>query len=211
MKFDFQLSYPVVGLMICCLLFPFLPSVQFPLFDGLTVTAVESVQALMLLGFAIFSFFYIRPYTLSRGQKQFWLWSVAWWIMLFGRSTSWGRDYFPEVPKIYFRGISVLMIAPVLFMLLSPALRAEIAHKFKHAILPFWAIFLVVIGLIASDGIEHNRAMLSFLLSEHHYKDFIEECFEFPLILGLFLTAYPLLKNDIRNAASKQNSDHSIS
>ena len=77
--------------------------------------------------------------------------------MLFGRSTSWGRDYFPEVPKIYFRGISVLVIAPVVFMLFLAPLRQEIAYKFKHVSLPIWALILAFIGLLMSDGIEHNR------------------------------------------------------
>ena len=129
MKFDFQLPVSILVMMICCLIFPFLPSLHLPLLGGMTVTAVESIQALMLFGFAVFSFFYIRPFELSKGQKQFWLWSVAWWIMLFGRSTSWGRDYFPEVSKIYFRGISVLVIAPVVFMLFLAPLRQEIAYK----------------------------------------------------------------------------------
>nr|WP_218951753.1 hypothetical protein [Acinetobacter sp. YH12041] len=183
-------------MMICCLIFPFLPSLHLPLLGGMTVTAVESIQALMLFGFAVFSFFYIRPFELSKGQKQFWLWSVAWWIMLFGRSTSWGRDYLPEVPKIYFRGISVLVIAPVVFMLFLAPLRQEIAHKFKHVSLPIWALILAFIGLLMSDGIEHNRFFIHFIFTDFIYKDLMEELYEFPLIIGLFLVAYPLMKQD---------------
>lgn len=183
-------------MMICCLIFPFLPSLHLPLLGGITVTAVESIQALMLFGFAVFSFFYIRPFELSKGQKQFWLWSVAWWIMLFGRSTSWGRDYFPEVPKIYFRGISVLVIAPVVFMLFLAPLRQEIAYKFKHVSLPIWALILAFIGLLMSDGIEHNRFFIHFIFTDFIYKDLMEELYEFPLIIGLFLVAYPLMKQD---------------
>nr|WP_291359689.1 MULTISPECIES: hypothetical protein [Acinetobacter] len=183
-------------MMICCLIFPFLPSLHLPLLGSMTVTAVESIQALMLFGFAVFSFFYIRPFELSKGQKQFWLWSVAWWIMLFGRSTSWGRDYFPEVPKIYFRGISVLVIAPVVFMLFLAPLRQEIAYKFKHVSLPIWALILAFIGLLMSDGIEHNRFFIHFIFTDFIYKDLMEELYEFPLIIGLFLVAYPLMKQD---------------
>lgn len=196
MKFDFQLSVSILVMMICCLIFPFLPSLHLPLLGGMTVTAVESIQALMLFGFAVFSFFYIRPFELSKGQKQFWLWSVAWWIMLFGRSTSWGRDYFPEVPKIYFRGISVLVIAPVVFMLFLAPLRQEIAYKFKHVSLPIWALILAFIGLLMSDGIEHNRFFIHFIFTDFIYKDLMEELYEFPLIIGLFLVAYPLMKQD---------------
>ncbi len=32
------------------------------------------------------------------------------------------------------------------------------------------------------------------------YKDLLEELYEFPLIIGLFLVAYPLLKQDCANA-----------
>lgn len=196
MKFDFQLPVSILVMMICCLIFPFLPSLHLPLLGGMTVTAVESIQALMLFGFAVFSFFYIRPFELSKGQKQFWLWSVAWWIMLFGRSISWGRDYFPEVPKIYFRGISVLVIAPVVFMLFLAPLRQEIAYKFKHVSLPIWALILAFIGLLMSDGIEHNRFFIHFIFTDFIYKDLMEELYEFPLIIGLFLVAYPLMKQD---------------
>lgn len=196
MKFDFQLPVSILVMMICCLIFPFLPSLHLPLLGGMTVIAVESIQALMLFGFAVFSFFYIRPFELSKGQKQFWLWSVAWWIMLFGRSTSWGRDYFPEVPKIYFRGISVLVIAPVVFMLFLAPLRQEIAYKFKHVSLPIWALILAFIGLLMSDGIEHNRFFIHFIFTDFIYKDLMEELYEFPLIIGLFLVAYPLMKQD---------------
>ncbi|WP_180033445.1 hypothetical protein [Acinetobacter sp. YH12233] len=196
MKFDFQLPVSILVMMICCLIFPFLPSLHLPLLGGMTVTAVESIQALMLFGFAVFSFFYIRPFELSKGQKQFWLWSVAWWIMLFGRSTSWGRDYFPEVPKIYFRGISVLVIAPVVFMLFLAPLRQEIAYKFKHVSLPIWALILAFIGLLMSDGIEHNRFFIHFIFTDFIYKDLMGELYEFPLIIGLFLVAYPLMKQD---------------
>ncbi|WP_240904231.1 MULTISPECIES: hypothetical protein [unclassified Acinetobacter] len=116
--------------------------------------------------------------------------------MLFGRSTSWGRDYFPEVPKIYFRGISVLVIAPVVFMLFLAPLRQEIAYKFKHVSLPIWALILAFIGLLMSDGIEHNRFFIHFIFTDFIYKDLMEELYEFPLIIGLFLVAYPLMKQD---------------
>ena len=198
MKLDVQLSPVVIGLMICCFIFPFLPLLHFPLLDGVVVTAVESIQALLLFGFALFTFLYIRPYALPQQQKQFWLWSVAWWVMLFGRSTSWGRDYFPEVPKVYFRAISVLMIAPVLFMLASPALRQGIAEKFKSATLSIWTVTLVFIGLIVSDSIEHGRAWSTVILQQAEYKDLLEELFEFPLIIGLFLIAYRLLRQDLQ-------------
>ena len=203
MKFDIQLSAVMIGLIICCLVFPFLPMLQLPLWDGALVTAVESIQAGLLLGFALFTVFMMRPYALCAQHKQFWLWSVAWWLMLFGRSTSWGRDYFPDVPKVYFRAISVCMIAPVLFMLGSGTLRQAIHEKFKTATLSLWSVLLVLLGLAVSDGIEHGRAWASLLLQQSDYKDLLEELFEFPLIIGLFLISYQLLRVDLKTAAKK--------
>lgn len=196
MKFDFQLPVSALVLMICCLLFPFLQSISFPLFDGMTVTAVESVQALLLLFFGVFSFFYLRPLEMEDGKKQFWLWAVAWWILLFGRSISWGRDYFPDVPKPYFRMISIFLIIPVVFMLFSPHLRHEIAHKLKTMSLPVWALILVLFGLFVSDTVEHSRVLSFVFLHDVSYKDLIEEVYEFPLIIGLFLLSYPMMLQD---------------
>ena len=196
MKFDFQLPVSVLVLMICCLLFPVLQSISFPLFDGMTVTAVESVQALLLLFFAIFTFFYIRPLEMQDGKKQFWLWAVAWWLLLFGRSISWGRDYFPDVPKMYFRGISIILIGSVVFMLFIKPLRKEIAFKMKHVAIPAWAMLMTLMGLIISDGIEHSRIYGGIFLHYVAYKDLMEELYEFPLIIGLFMMAFNIMQQD---------------
>lgn len=196
LKFDFQFSSIMLGLLICCLIFPFIPNMQLALFDGMLVTAVESVQALFLLSAALFSFVYICAFELSRQQKKIWLWSVAWWLVLFGRSISWRRDYFPEIPKIYFRGVSIALISPVVLMLCSAELRQEIKYKFKNAVWSLWAIAFAIGGLVISDGIEHGRLMVSWLLSDLAYKDLLEELYEFPLIIGLFLIALPLLQRD---------------
>ena len=45
------------------------------------------------------------------------------------------------------------------YAVLAP-LRQEIAYKFKHVSLPIWALLLAFIGLLMSDGIEHNRFLL---------------------------------------------------
>lgn len=196
MLIDTRVSWSVLILAVLCLIFPFLADLQFPLLGGAVVRGVENIQALLLLILAVFSYFYMQPMHLPDGKKYFWIWAVLWWLLLFGRSTSWGRDYFPEVPKIYFRGISVLVIAPVVFMLFLAPLRQEIAYKFKHVSLPIWALILAFIGLLMSDGIEHNRFFIHFIFTDFIYKDLMEELYEFPLIIGLFLVAYPLMKQD---------------
>lgn len=202
---DTRLSWPVVVIIVFCFIFPFLADWHIPLFDGMLVRSVEDIQAILLLFFAGFSFFYIKPFALAEGKKQFWLWAVLWWVLLFGRSTSWGRDYFPEVPRIYFHILSVLFIAPVVFMLFSSALRSEIAIKFRTSAVPVWAFMLAVAGLIISDGVEHGRFFHAVFLHDLSYKDLIEELYEFPLILGLFMVTFQLMKNEVQAAHSVVN------
>lgn len=196
MLIDTRFSWFVLILAVLCFIFPFLADLQVPLLGGAVVRTVENFQALLLCMFAVFSYVYMRPMRLPEGQKYFWIWSVLWWLLLFGRSTSWGRDYFPEVPKIYFRGISVVLIGSVVFMLWVKPLRDEIAFKMKTMAVPAWAMLLTVLGLIISDGIEHSRIYGGIFLHQAAYKDLMEELYEFPLILGLFMMAFYLMRHD---------------
>lgn len=202
MLIDTRVSWSVLILAVLCLIFPFLADLQFPLLGGAVVRGVENIQALLLLIFVVFSYFYMQPMRLPEGKKYFWIWAVLWWLLLFGRSTSWGRDYFPEVPKVYFRGISVVLIGSVVFMLLVKPLRDEIAIKMKSMTIPAWAMLLTVLGLIISDGIEHSRIYGGIFLHQIAYKDLMEELHEFPLILGLFMVAFHIMQRD------KQDIDH---
>ncbi|MEG1235679.1 MAG: hypothetical protein RSE18_17845 [Acinetobacter sp.] len=198
MLIDTRVSWSVLIIAILCLIFPFLADVGFPLLGGAVVRGVENIQALLLLMFAVFSYVYMQPMRLSDGKKYFWIWAVLWWLLLFGRSTSWGRDYFPEVPKVYFRGISVVLIGSVVLMLFVKPLRTEIAVKMKTLNLPAWAMLLTVLGLIISDGIEHSRIYGGIFLHQLAYKDLMEELYEFPLILGLFMMAFHIMQRDKR-------------
>lgn len=199
MQIDTRLSWPIFVILILCIIFPSFHDVQFILLGNSEVRFVENMQALLLLSAAVFSYFYMRPFQLKQGQKQFWLWAICWWLVLFGRSTSWGRDYFPDVPKIYFRSISVVLIAAVLFPLFQSSLRQEIAHKFKTATIPVWGLMVAFIGLIISDSIENARHISTFFITEGSNKNFMEELYEFPLILGLFIVAYTLMKSEKSN------------
>ena len=198
MLIDTRVSWSVLIIAILCLIFPFLADVGFPLLGGAVVRGVENIQALLLLMFAVFSYVYMQPMRLSDGKKYFWIWAVLWWLLLFGRSTSWGRDYFPEVPKVYFPGISVVLIGSVVLMLFVKPLRTEIAVKMKTLNLPAWAMLLTVLGLIISDGIEHSRIYGGIFLHQLAYKDLMEELYEFPLILGLFVMAFHIMQRDKR-------------
>ena len=201
-----RLTSPTMILVGLCLFFPFLADLHTPLVHGIAVKYIENIQALVLLLVAIFSFFYIRPDRCSDGKKQFWLWAIFWWILLFGRSTSWGRDYFPEVPKVYFRTLSVVFIAPVVVMLFSSALRQEIVNKFKTVQFPMWSFALAVIALLIADSIEHSRMILPVFLHDIAYKDFMEEMYEFPVIWGLFEVTFLLMKQE-KEEMKSENQD----
>ncbi len=84
------------------------------------------------------------------GKKQFWLVGCCMVVVAIWSEHKLGRDDFPDVPKPYFRLISVFMIAPVVFMLFSPHLRHEIVHKLKTMALPIWPLGLVLLGLLMS-------------------------------------------------------------
>lgn len=203
MLVDTRLTLPIFIILILSFIFPIFEAMNLLSGIEISVRGIENIQALLLLSFAIFSFMFMRPMQLKQGQKQFWLWAVCWWLLLFGRSTSWGRDYFPEVPKVYFRAISVVLIGAVVFPLLTSTLRQEIARKFKTASISVWGIVLAVSGLIISDSIEHGRLISALFLHDMAHKDFVEEMFEFPLILGLFIVAYGVMKQDKLNLDSK--------
>ena len=196
MQVDTRLSWPIFVILILCIIFPFFDGIRFTFLGDTEVRLIENMQAVLLLFITIFSFFYMRPFPLESGEKKFWLWAVCWWLMLFGRSTSWGRDYFPEVPKIYFRAISVLLIASVVLPLFQTSLRQHIAHKFKTAVIPIWGLIIALIGLIISDAIEHHRYIGMLIITEASNKNLMEELYEFPLILGLFVVTYGLMKAD---------------
>lgn len=133
MKFDTRLTSSALVLALVALVIPFTANWHVPLLNGVVVLWIENGQALWLLFGALFTAWYIRPLSRPDGAKQFWLWAVVWWLVLLGRSTSWGRDYFPEHPKMIFRGISVVLIAAlVLPVLISKTLRQEIARRLRE-------------------------------------------------------------------------------
>lgn len=189
---------PVAALIlfILCFLFPAFNYMAIPLFDGYLVKMIEALQAFMLLLSAIFTYWYMKPLQRESGSKYFWIWAVLWWVVLFGRSISWGRDYFPDVPKPYFRAISVCLIAPLVLMLGSSVLRQEIARQARRISIPVWAVLLTLVGLVISDSIEHARLIAPIFVMDAHYKDLMEELYEFPLIVGLFLAAYHVMQKD---------------
>lgn len=117
-------------------------------------------------------------------------------MVLLGRGISWGRDFFPEVNKIYFRTISVVLIGTLLLMLLIPALRKDIATRFKYQSIPLWTVLLMVVSFLISDTIEHHRLLSPLFIRDRQYQDLLEELYELPFMLCLFSVAYDIMRSD---------------
>lgn len=189
------LSAFILGLVLVAI--PFTAKWHLPLLNGAVVTWIENGQALWLLFGAVFTFCYIRPLSRPAGEKQFWLWAAVWWLVLLGRSTSWGRDYFPEHPKLLFRAISVVLIAMIILpVLLSKHLRQDIARRLRNEPLPLWLLAITVCAFLISDTVEHHRLLAPVFLHNASYGDLIEELYELPFMVGLFLMNLGFMQRD---------------
>ncbi|ASG55016.1 hypothetical protein DUQ00_06375 [Salmonella bongori] len=197
MKFDTRLNSSALLLALAAVVIPFTADWQVPLLSGVVVRWIENGQALWLLFGALFTTWYIRPFSRPEGAKQFWLWAVIWWVVLLGRSTSWGRDYFPGEPHILFRTISVLLIAAlVLPLLFSAGLRKEIVRRLREAPLPLWLFAVTACSYLISDTVEHHRLLSPIFLHNAHYTDLIEELYEVPFMIGLFMVTLGFMRQD---------------
>ncbi|VFS57147.1 Uncharacterised protein [Kluyvera cryocrescens] len=97
------------------------------------------------------------------------MWAALWWLVLLGRSTSWGRVYFPDAPHIVFKTISVILVGGLLLSLLSTALRKEIARRMRKDTFPLWLMAVTVVTFLAADTIEHHRLLAPLLVRDLHY------------------------------------------
>lgn len=169
------------------------------------VQAIETFQSLWLLFGALFTWCYTKPLRCNTGAKLFWLWSISWWILLFGRGISWGRDYFPDEPKLYFRAISIVLIGITACALLLPVIRREILRRLRQERLPLWDILLLVLYFIVVDTIEHHRLLAFLFVYDSARTDLLEELFELPFMFSLFAVAFLLQRNEkqvVANALS---------
>lgn len=205
MKLDTRLTFPTLLLGLVTALIPFTTNLNLPLLNGGVVRWIENGQALWLLFGAVFTFCYIRPFSRPDGEKQFWLWAALWWLVLLGRSTSWGRDYFPDQPRLLFRGISVVLIAMIILpVVISANLRREIVNRLRNESLPLWLLAITSCAFLISDTVEHHRLLAPVFLHNAQYGDLIEELYELPFMVGLFLISFNLMARD------KQAEDMSI-
>lgn len=197
MKFDTRLTLPTLLLGLLAVAIPFTANWHLPLLNGVVVRYIENGQALWLLFGAVFTAAYIRPMSRPEGEKQFWLWATVWWLVLLGRSTSWGRDYFPEYPKLLFRALSVVLIAMIVLpVIISKPLRQDIARRFRNEPLPLWLLAITVVTFLISDTVEHHRLLAPVFLHNASYGDLIEELYELPFLAGLFLINVGFMQRD---------------
>ncbi|EAA4852472.1 hypothetical protein N0Q68_002550 [Salmonella enterica] len=197
MKLDTRLTSSALTLALAAVVIPFTADWQLPLLNGVVVRWIENGQALWLLFGALFTAWYIRPLSRPEGAKQFWLWAVVWWGVLLGRSTSLGRDYFPDEPRMLFRTISVLLIAAlVLPVLFSAGLRKEIVRRLRDAPLPLWLFTVTACSYLISDTVEHHRWLSPIFLHNARYTDLIEELYEVPFMIGLFMVTVVFMQQD---------------
>lgn len=197
MKLDTRLTFPTLLLGLVTAVIPFTANLNLPLLNGVVVRWIENGQALWLFFGAVFTFCYIRPFSRPDGEKQFWLWAALWWLVLLGRSTSWGRDYFPDQPRLLFRAISVVLIAMIILpVVISANLRREIVNRLRNEPLPLWLLAITSCAFLISDTVEHHRLLAPVFLHNAQYGDLIEELYELPFMVGLFLMSFNFMARD---------------
>ncbi|MEH0016294.1 hypothetical protein V6330_17740 [Citrobacter portucalensis] len=203
MKLNTQITFPTLILGLVIVAIPFTANWNLPLLNGTVVRWIENGQALWLLFGAVFTLGYLRHLARPEGEKKFWLWAAVWWLVLLGRSTSWGRDYFPEQPKLLFRAISVVMISMIILpVLLSKRLRLDIVRRVRNEPLPLWLLAITACAFLISDTVEHHRLLAPIFLHNVQYGDMIEELYELPFMAGLFLMNLGFMQRDMQEESA---------
>lgn len=167
-----------------------------PLYGKVTVSLVEHLQSLFLLFMCCYTYFYAKKVKNHLNLYKFWVWTIFWWFMLFGRGISWGRDFFPEVPRFYYKIIAGILIGIPFLTIFLPTIRQEIARRYKYEKIPVWHIFFAFLFLGIADIAEHHRIGHQFLVLSNERKDLIEELMEIPCLLSLALITFYMQKNE---------------
>ncbi|WP_077999753.1 nitric oxide reductase [Edwardsiella tarda] len=174
-----------------------LPPSGEPAWLASSIDYIEQGQALWLAFVVLFIPYRCWRERLDAGDRRFWYWATLWWITLLGRSISWGRVYFPHGPRLLFHSIAALLIAVLLLSLLSSQLRRAIAARYRLHPIPVWRLVAVVLAFACADAVEHQRALAHPLLSSASpYRDLIEELYECPFLIGLFLITLHMLNHE---------------
>ncbi|WP_294615998.1 hypothetical protein [uncultured Gilliamella sp.] len=195
-KLDFHFYKSSVFIVILGVLLYVIGNFFLPLYGGLTVTLIEHSQSLFLLFMCCYTYYYAKHVTNNSELYKFWIWTIFWWFMLFGRGISWGRDFFPDVPRFYYKIIASILIAIPILSIFFPSIRREIVRRFKFENIPVWHIVLAFLFLGIADIAEHHRIGHQFLVLTRERKDLIEELMEIPCLLSLALTTFYMQKNE---------------
>lgn len=164
---------------------------------GLTVILIEHAQSLFLLFMAGYTYSYAQKVKSNPDVYKFWIWTIFWWLLLFGRGISWGRDFFPEVPRFYYKIIASILIAiPILSMFIVASIRREIKRRYSTEKIPVWHTFFAFFYLGLADIAEHHRIGYEYLVLNSNNSDLIEELMEFPCLFSLALVVFYLQKRE---------------
>ncbi|OCG20271.1 MULTISPECIES: hypothetical protein [unclassified Gilliamella] len=195
-KLDFHFYKSSLSIIILGIILYIIGNFFIPLYNGLTVTLIEHVQSLFLLFMCCYTYYYAKRVAKHSELYKFWIWTIFWWFMLFGRGISWGRDFFPEVPRFYYKIIAGIIMALPIFSIFLPTIRREIVRRYKFEKIPVWHIFLAFLFLGIADIAEHRRIGHELLVITRDRKDLIEELMEIPCLLCLALTTFYMQKNE---------------
>lgn len=167
---------------------------------------IETAQVIWLAFGALFTLCWCQKHRLQGADKHFWNWVALWWLILLGRSISWGRVYFPDIPHSLFHIIPVILIAAlVISLFFRPLRRAIVLRAHMHPI-PVWTLAAVIIAFALADAIEHHRMITVLLQPEPRYQELLEEMFECPFMIGLFLITLTMMATEKKR--DKQRSIH---
>ncbi len=195
-KFDTHFYKSSMFIVILSVLLYITGNFWLPLDNKLTVSLIEHIQSLFLLFMCCYTYHYAKSVKYNLNLYKFWIWTIFWWFMLFGRGISWGRDFFPDIPRIYYKIIASIIIAIPLLSIFLPSIRQEIIRRYKFEIIPVWHLFFAFLFLGIADIAEHRRLGYEFLVLEPDRKDLIEELMEIPCLLSLALTTFYMQKNE---------------
>lgn len=173
-----------------------------PLYNGLTVTLIEHFQSLFLLFMCCYTYHYARKVKRDPELYKFWIWTILWWFMLFGRGISWGRDFFPEVPRYYYKIIAAIIITIPILSIFLPTICLEIRRRYQFEEIPVWHILLAFVFLGIADIAEHRRIANELLVLTPERKDLIEELMETPCLFSLALITLYMQKNEQKRVNS---------
>ena len=156
------------------------------------VRALEFLQEIWLLFCINITALSLKGY--NKENNEFIMWSISWWLLLYGRSLSWGRVYFPEMPYAIYRLVSIVLIASVFLpLLLSTRLRKQIAGKVKTVNVSLCAMTLVFASFGIADCIEHHRLPAQLFTSAVFPAELAEELYEAIFLVGLFFVSQDIL------------------